>query len=930
MTRYFITILCFLTFVGTTISQNIGEQQIKAEIEKRGLTEGEVSQALLEKGIDVNSLDLNNPSELLKYEKTIREAIVELEQKKKSENKPISEPTQVIETNGSTAANADLIKTAKDEEIKKIVTQNSEIAQAVEDGATIEEAIAEELTDIQAETAPNTNIYGQHIFKDNSIKLYRTTEEAKAPDTYQLGAGDQISISIWGETEANFKLEVTADGYIKPDRIQRIYVAGLTIKDAKEIIYRKLRNYYYFQPSQIDLNLVTARTITVNIVGEVFSQGSFTISAVNTALNALIASGGPTNIGSVRKIKILRSGEKEKTLDVYKYLQNPLTKEDFYLQDNDYIIVPISEKVVNVSGGVKRPQSYELLPSENLNKLVEYAGGLNLMAYKKNIQITRIENDKVRKLDIDYEEILSQNRDYTLVNGDKVSFRAIPEIIENVVSISGAVYNPGQYELKDNMKISDLIDLSILRENAITDTIFVERINPDQKTRSYLKVNLTDALANVNGEKNILLKKGDRVSIYEESRYKDVYSVQINGPLRFPGAFSLDYEGELTVNDLVFLAGGLKKEASNIAYIFRENDAKVGGIEYIYFDIFNAVNDKFSSDNLKLKPNDNVRIIGNGLFYEDAYISVSGAVKNPGEFLYDESVNIRDIVILAGGLKREAAPYRIDVFRINFDDKKKTQTLVANIKIDENFEVEGKDFKLSPYDQIIVRTAPEFELQQNVTVSGEAVYPGSYALLKDNSTISDLIRQCGGVTDEAFLGGATLYRAEDGIGYIIINLDDILSNKNSKFDVILKKGDKLDIPKRNTLVSIKGATKANLNYSSKLLNQGGFNVAFEKGKNAKYYINEYAGGFADNADRSNVTITKPTGKIERTKRFLFWRIYPEVTEGSVVNVPAKATKLDKIEGEKERKDIDWGEVLADSIAQATTILSLVLLLRNIN
>jgi protein involved in polysaccharide export with SLBB domain len=543
-----------------------------------------------------------------------------------------------------------------------------------------------------------------------------------------------------------------------------------------------------------------------------------------------------------------------------------------------------------------------------------------------------VDNDKIVKLDVDYAQILANKDDYNLLDGDRIVFRSIPETIENVVNISGAVINPGQYELKPNMKLADLVKLGILRENAIIDTLYISRINPDLKTKTYLKVNLAEAINDPSNENNILLSKGDVVTVYEKSRFKDKFSVSITGPLRFPGTFSLDYDGQLTINDLVFLSGGLKEDASNIAYVFRENEAKVGGIEYIYFDIEKAVSDPASEDNLVLRPKDKVRIISNGLFYEDAYIAIEGAVKNPGEILFDKTLSVRDIIILSGGLKREAAPYRIDVFRINFDDRKKTQTLVANISINENFEIEGKDFQLMPYDQIIVRRAPEFELQQNVSVSGEVIYPGKYALLNDNSTISDLVRQCGGITDEAFLGGATLYRNEEGVGYIIINLEDILNNqKKSKFDVILKRGDILNIPKRSTLVTIKGATKASMIYTENLLNQGRFNVAYEKGKNAKYYVNEYAGGFADNADKSNITVTKPTGKIERTKRFLFWKIYPEVTEGSVVNVPVKQAKAKKPgETEKERKDIDWGEVLADSIAQATTILSLVLLLRNLD
>ncbi len=906
-------LFCFVTFLSINVcAQNLGELQIQKEIEDRGLNEEEVYQALKAKGIDVDQLDVNDPETILKHEKTIREVIFELEQSKKIEKE--------VENDGTTTSE---LLPNEDSKIDELIPDNTE------QEATLEEAISEKLSEIENADIPNVNIYGHHLFKDKAISFYRATNEASVPDSYKLGPGDIVSVSIWGDTEENFVLEVSKEGFIKPDRISRIYVSGLTISAAKELIRKRLRNYYYFQPSQMDLNLITARTITVHIVGEVFNQGSFTISAVNTAINALVVAGGPTEIGSVRNIKLLRSGE-EKTIDLYEYLKNPQVNENFYLQENDYISVPISKKVVNISGAVKRPRRYELKPNENLNELIEFAGGLRVDAFIKNLQIERfVEGERIIQ-DVNYSKLKKIGEDFELLEGDAINIGTISEEIENYVVIEGAVENEGRFELKEGMELLDLISLAELKENALTDTVFIIRFNEDLKTKDYLKVNLSAVLQNSEDQSNIELVKGDVIKVYTKARYKDVFSVIIEGGVRFPGSFTLDSGEDLKINDLIFLAGGLQREASNIAYIFREN-IEESGVQYNYINLERALNSPLSEENVLLKPNDRIRVFNKNFFYEESYILVDGAVKNPGELLYDPSLTIRSAILLSGGLKREAAPYKIDVFRINFDSQKRTHTQVANIRINENMEVEGaKDFKIEPFDQIIVRKVPEFELQQNITVSGEVKFPGLYTLVKENTRISDIIDMSGGLTREAYIEGATLIRSEEGTGAVVIDLEKALKRRNKYEDIILKKGDVINIPKRNTIVSIAGATKAFELYDQKYVEKGQINVVFEGEKNAKYYVDKFAGGFADDADKSALTVIHRNGKIDRTKRFLFWRMYPDVKEGSSITVPRKKKKLDREGKEKENKDIDWGEVMADSIAQATAILSLVLLLRNLD
>ncbi|MBK9564390.1 MAG: SLBB domain-containing protein [Saprospiraceae bacterium] len=161
--------------------------------------------------------------------------------------------------------------------------------------------------------------------------------------------------------------------------------------------------------------MATARTLNVNIVGEVFNNGTYNISAVNTAFNALIAAGGPNNIGSVRKIQLLRAGKKPKTIDVYQYLQNPVVSQEFFLAENDFINVPVAEKLVVVKGAINRPFQYELLEQEGMAELIKYAGGLKANALRSTIQVKRIESDSVRVIDLNWSEMEKNNQKFVLI-----------------------------------------------------------------------------------------------------------------------------------------------------------------------------------------------------------------------------------------------------------------------------------------------------------------------------------------------------------------------------------------------------------------------------------------------------------------------------------------------------------------------------------
>ena len=883
-------IILIAVSLSCTYSQTIpiDEDRIRRELESRGLEEEEVREKLLEKGVDIDNIDPTNLSEIRNLESVIEEAINELTEEKRALkekedrrktyetlNKEFNDGN-ILESRRDTINNPELNQ-AQNEELKikaKAQDEAKEIQEMLEKGLTIEEAIEVQLKK-QKEERPKAAIYGQHIYRDKSVN-FNFSDSNRPPDSYILGIGDQINVSIWGRSQEDADFEINPDGYIKPFKMPRISLKGISFGAAKKILLKRFDEYYNFRPEEFNVSLKKTRNITVNIVGEVFEYGSFTLPASNTAFNALVPSGGPTDIGSVRRIKLIRQGQAPKILDIYKFLKDPSAQDEFFLQDNDYIHVPVAEKLVTIKGSIKRPFTYELLDNENLKKLIEYAGGLNEDAYQSNIQIKRFENDEEIILDIDLRKLSTAGGDFNLKGGDEIVIGKIPTPYKNFAEISGAVELPGKYEIRNGMKIRDLLLKGVPSDDARKDIAYLKRENADQSTQ-YIKINIDEAISNPGSESNITLKAKDNLVVYSQTIFVDKDSISIVGAVRFPGNHPFDPSGGIKINDALLLAGGLRKDATEFAYILRTNPKNTKQKEYVRIDLDEIQNNPNSSNNITLEPLDSLVVYSTLTYLDESTVKISGAVRNPGEYQYDESLTLQDVITLAGGLKLEAATSRIDIFRVVIEENQPTKTAVATISVDKDLNFKTTDdeqFKLSPFDLIYVRNVPEFEFQRTINLTGEVKFPGPYALVDKNERLWSVIERAGGLTSEAFLEGATLYRAKEGVGFVVMNLSEVAKNKKSKHNYILKEGDLIEIPKNKDLVAIRGQTKAKEIYPDKILRTGKINVAYHKGKSAKWYVDKYAAGIGKDGRRKLITVEHPNGQIERTKDYLIFKKYP--------------------------------------------------------
>jgi protein involved in polysaccharide export with SLBB domain len=669
-------------------------------------------------------------------------------------------------------------------------------------------------------------IFGHAFFKNNNIKFYDKANQLRAPDNYVLGIGDEVAVAIWGYSDFNDVFKIDENGAINPRLVGRIYLKGLAFKDAKALIASKFKAVYDLNNSQIDVTLSYSKVITVNIVGEVNAPGSYTVPSINTAFNVLVAAGGIRNIGSVRKIYIKRAGQTIKTLDVYEYLMNPNSKQDFFLENNDYVLVPSSGRVVNIAGQVKRPLQYELLETENLKSLIEYAGGFESGAYKNRIQIKRFSKDQEIIIDVDYDSLLLAKKDFELLSGDDILVRKIPLGYINFVELVGAVKLPGKYELKQGERITDVIH----RAEGLLDDVFDSR----------------------------------------------AYVIRLNADLS-------------------------KK--------------------YIPFDLKEVIDNPNSFNNIKLQNMDIVKIFSKSYFKDDFKFTVLGAVRNPGEYVYGDGISLKDALYIAGGLKKEAAKNRIEISRaVDFVASSGTltpiRTIVKTIEIGDNVKLDraSEAFIIQPYDQIIIRSEPNFELQKNIIIKGEVMYPGEYTILNKNEKITDVLKRAGGTTLYAFPEGATLKRVEFNEGFLFFKLQEVLKDSNSIFNYVLKAGDTLIVPKIDQLIQLTGAIR----YPNiQELNQ--ISAPYTKRKSARYYIKTYGLGFDKSADKKKTYVIESGGYVRGTKHFLFFKRYPKVTLGSAIVVPRKPIKE---KDKKQSEPINWNKTIENVTVKLTGLATL--------
>ncbi len=581
-------------------------------------------------------------------------------------------------------------------------------------------------------------IYGMDFFNNNVFDLSEKNAAAPPAD-YRLGPGDELIVSLWGGAELQQTYTLAKDGSIFPRLVGKIYLQGLTFDAASNVITSKFRKVVPTS-TNVDVQLGKSRTIRVTIVGEVKKQGTYTISAYNTALNALFKAGGITEVGNLRKIEIKRDGHTVEVLDLYNYLQKGKQSEEIYLEDNDFIFVDVYEKLVLAQGNFKRPMYYQLTEDEGLRDLLDFAGGASSAARNSLIHIKTVVNEEEHYVDIPGDQLLASNSDddYILNDGDLVTINPINKGLKNTIQIEGGVNYPDEYEVRQGERLNDIIR----RAGGLSPTAYLPKAfilrgaNPLESEA--IKIDLTNL--NETSTNNIEIYYGDKIRVLSNKDFEQRYEIEVIGNVRKPG--KVPYYKNMKLKDVLLLSGGLRLDAengrieiSNIVDSATKYNIRSAGSNIKIISINSNLEIDQVSENLVLKPLDRVYVRRKTEFLTQEKVVLLGEVAYPGEYvLVDKNEKLSSLIKRAGGVKVSAFPEGSKLIR------NKTGYVVIDLPSAINFPNSKQDIILRDSDVVIVPTVNDI-----VSVRGEVQSAVNIKYDKDFNRVQHYIGAAGGL-----------------------------------------------------------------------------------------------------------------------------------------------------------------------------------------
>ena len=673
-------------------------------------------------------------------------------------------------------------------------------------------------------------IFGSSFFNNPNISSAPSLNLA-TPESYEIGPGDELAISIWGAAQNEYTSKITREGYLKIERIGPVYLSGLTIAQAKYKLKDKLSKIYSginssFNKVFFDLTLLNSRSIVVSIAGNVVGPGTYTLSSLANPLNALYAAGGPNENGSYREITIIRGGKEVHSIDLYDYFIKGALKS-FSLRDQDIILVPSYKNRIFLSGEFKTIGVFELKDSESISDLLLYSGGISSRGVKNQVYVEKIDG-----LSKSVSTVEKKNfKEFILNDGDIVEAREVGDEIKNMVSIEGAVMIPGRYELNKNLNVRSLIkSAGGLKENAL-------------RTRGYI-------IRNVDG---------------------------------FPQeAKTVDLEKTLNLDQ-----------------------------------------------NYSLRNNDKLIIASTEELNGSKSVSISGETNAGGDYPFFKGMTVIDLILMSNGVTEKGSFEDITIYRSTYDKTQVNPVETINISLNEGYSnlISDQNIELLENDLVVIRSKLGYQPKEFVSVSGLVKKPGNYALKSNEYSVFDLIKDFEGFLPNAELNGIKLKRKVENKEIMdVFNSSDIESAEEVDFDefveigldinriiksngqlseynLTLKSGDEIIVPKTDNSVEISGAV------------QKPTAMSYKKGLTTSAAINA-AGGFGLDAKKSRVYVVYQNGSIKSTKSFLIFRKYPKLLPGSKVFVPKKA---------KNNNKTSVGEI----VGYTTSLVSIIALIKSL-
>ena len=697
---------------------------------------------------------------------------------------------------------------------------------AIEEDAQQRQQQDDITTDQASQSTASTALrqFGYELFA-GSPSTFAPATNIPVPATYVMGPGDTVVIQLYGQRNVIHELVITREGMLLFPEIGPVSVAGLSFLEMRDQIQRIVTNQLIGQNATVTLGAL--RSINVFVLGEAAQPGSFTVSSLSTMTNALFASGGVTRIGSLRGIRLMRSGQLVTELDLYDLLLRGDTSGDARLMPGDVIFIPPIGKTVGIAGEVRRPAIYELKNETSPTEILSLSGGLNPTAYPRSSRIERI-SDNGERIIVDVDLSLGSAPDPVLNDGDVIQVYSVLDQLENIVLLEGHVHRPGSFQWREGLSVSGVLgSVEEMLPNPDLDYALIAREILPTRRIELIYVNLGTAINNPGSAADLLLQPRDQLLTFGASQSrqaqvaqllsrlraqasfeKPALIVSVSGNVRFPGDYPL--VRDMTMDDVIRFAGGLGTN-TDLDYALLERQIDRRGTIAVQATALN-------SDTLQtltpiaLQELDRVIVFNvnesrDGLLAgtlqrlqsQTAFrrapeiISVEGNVRFPGSYPLYLGKGLADMLKAAGGfseqtdlqfvlLEREVSDFGdIDVLKIDLNPET-LQPLTP-------FELQPRDRLLvfdanSARDGLLGSTLGKLRAQANsetptrvVGVRGDIRFPGDYPLYRD-LTVGGLIQVAGGFKESAdiTIAEVTRYDAEPEIGRIIghveVNLTD--------------------------------------------------------------------------------------------------------------------------------------------------------------
>ena len=665
-------------------------------------------------------------------------------------------------------------------------------------------------------------VFGRDIFSNKNLS-FEPLMNIATPQNYVLGAGDQVSVDIYGASQRSVDCTVSPDGDIVIEGYGPIRVGGLSVAAAKAKLRSTLGSRY--QSSRINLSLGQTRTVSINVMGEVRKPGTYTLSAFASVFNALYMAGGTNDIGTLRNIKIYRNNRLVSVCDIYDYILNGKMTGNVRLHDGDVIIVGPYDCLVNVTGKVKRPMYYEMKRNESLQTLLRYSGGFTGDAYKKAVRVNRKTGREYAVFNVDEFDMSS----FQIADGDSVSVDSILPRYSNTVEIKGAVFRPGMYQLGDGINsVRTLVQHAEgLTEDAFTARAVMHRMKADRTLR-VIPVDIKGIMNQTVAD--IPLKENDVLFIPTKQTAMNEQTITIQGEVMYPGVYK--YADNETLEDFVLQAGGLTDRASTVKVDVarRVSNPKAEASDSIIAKNFSfALKDGFVVDGEQgfvLQPFDEVFVRKDPSYSEQQNVSVDGEVTFPGTYtLSRRGMRLTDLVAAAGGSTPLAYIHGARLERRTNEAERKRMEAALQM---------------------------QNEMLQQELLS-----------LAASQTSGSALQQMGQQSKDE-----QLKKFQVPNSYPVgIELDKALANPNSDANIVLREGDRLVLPQYTATVKVNGAVM----YPN--------TVSFIKGKGVGYYINA-SGGYSRNARKSGAYVIYMNGMVSKSSK-------AKVEPGCEIVVPSK-------------------------------------------